>query len=334
MRALLTSLLAMFLLLGVVAGADGRPLTLEWFTFNEVGLDGHKRVLSKHNIFPEESSYSARRRQLAYVPYLYDGARSNKLWVADVDRSRERLLFESPNWITGVAWAPNGESIAFVSAGIWLIEPDGTNLRRVGESGVFPVWSPDSSQIAYRVSEGTSGSLIRILSLASGSTRDLVQGQNFRWSPDGTRLAYEHLGGGTCRIQIRIVTIRSGAQRAVACGLVPNWSPDGRRIAFARFGATSSSGSLWVVQARAGKPRRLARQYLLPDDYWTATWSEDSKWIAFQRGARYCHSRLSVIHVGSGRSRRLASHSRIVTPLAWSSTSRKVLYSGQRCSDQ
>lgn len=335
MRVLMTGVLAAALVLGLSAGASGRSSSPEWLTFNEVTLDGRRHVLSRHQIWPATSSLSPDHRRLAFVPQsaCETCGPANVLYVADVRGPRQRVLFQSQDGITSVAWAPDGESIAFASAGIWLIAPDGSNLRRIGEPASFLAWSPDSSQIAYMVlREGNW--LIRTLSLPSGSTRDLVGGQNVRWSPDGTRIAYERLRGGPCSVQIRILTLRSGTERAVACGSLPNWAPDGRRIAFARFGATDTSASLWVARVRGGKPRRLAEQNLLPDDYATAIWSEDSDWIAFRRGARYCRSRLSVVRVENGRTRRLAAHTRIVTPLAWSSNSRKLLYTGERCTDQ
>ena len=103
MRVIASALLALACVLVLAAGADGRRERIPWLTFNEVTLSGHKRVLSQHDIFPQESSYSAKRRQLAYVPYYADGFRSNRLWVADVDSSADRLVYEAPAWITDIA---------------------------------------------------------------------------------------------------------------------------------------------------------------------------------------------------------------------------------------
>lgn len=329
-RALVLTLSLAAVVFVLAGSAGGEASYREWLTFNEVGLNGSKRVLSRHNIFPEEASYSPRRRQLAYVPYYADGVRSNRLWVADLDSSEDRLVYEAPAWITGVAWSPDGQTIAFVSGdGIWLISPNGINLRRVGEWGAFLAWSPDSSQIAYMVLTTGGRWLIRIRSLASGSARDLVRGQNFQWSPDGKRIAFENFGGGSCKSQIRVITVQDGRSKAIGCGHSPSWSPDGKRVALGRYATHAPyTPSLWVVSTRAGRPRRLANSAT------GAVWSPDSRWIAFRRAARNCASKLGVVRADGGRPRVLAAHTRIVGPLAWSSNGRKVVYEAQLCSDQ
>ncbi len=91
------------------------------------------------------------------------------LWIASLADGKTRPLTqiqESPYLSTDVhpGWSPDGETILFQSnrgtgdsrgVAVWLIDRDGTNLRRLpGGSGEFPSWSPDGSQIAFGTMTG------------------------------------------------------------------------------------------------------------------------------------------------------------------------------------
>ena len=327
MRTVVATVLALSCLLGLAARADGEQRRIPWLTFTEVTLDAKTHVLSRHDIFPDAWSLSPDHKRFAHVDYTCDGCPpSTQLMVADVRGPGDRLLIAAAHGIRYVAWSPNGKTIAFTSDALWLVNADGTNLRRVGESGIQPAWSPDSRKIAYLTSNGYEP-VIAVLTLASRSVRELAVGQNFRWSPEGSRLAYEKVGGGSCTFQARIVDVSSGASRAVACGSIDSWSPDGRHISLIRYDRGPGS-SLWNVPTRGGRPRRIAW------DAFGALWSPDSRWIAFGRGHHYCSSKLWLVPASGGRARVLAAHSRIIGPLAWSRTGRKTLYEAELCSGQ
>jgi Tol biopolymer transport system component len=337
MRSIVSALLALTCLLTLAAGASGGQERIAWLTFNEVGQDGHhRRVLSRHDIFPEVSSYSPARRQLAYVPYFYDGARSNKLWVANVDGDYEdRLIFEAPGWITDVAWAPNGHTIAFEvgrsaqqsEEGTWLIAADGTSPRRLAAGGYGLAWSPDSEMLALGQSDTQRRrQFVSVVSVATGATRELGAGYTPQWSPDGTSVLVES-GGGSRAIQI--LPVQGGEPRTVASGFQPAWSPDGGRIAFLRSRGELLP-SLWVVSSRGGRPRLLTTRA----GYAHYAWSPGSRWIAFQQETHYCGSKLAAVRTDGTHAHRLAKASRIITPLTWSRDGQRVLYVGARCSNQ
>lgn len=81
-----------------------------------------------------------------------------------------QITFEAdPAVAVGVpVWSPDGESIAFVSSkgrtgfdfGIWVVNPDGTNLRNVAERGLGMAWSPDGKWIYY--AESSAGPLCKV----------------------------------------------------------------------------------------------------------------------------------------------------------------------------
>ena len=369
MRALAPTLLALVCLLVLPAAADGRRERIPWLTFNEVSLKGEGRVLSRHNFFADAAALSPDRRRFAYVRYTCDGCRKDRrLWLADVGSPRERVLVDVPIGITQVVWAPDGKALALTlydnpdAHGLWIAHSDGTQLRRVAGGG-GPQWSPDSKLLAF-----TEAGKVVVVFVESGDRRLSVPGSGPRWSPDGKYLAFTSgtypnssvslvplesgavrvLGRGTepllwspkgkyiaytrdpsnpnCRAEVRIVAVATGRHRSIACGFVSSWSPDGRRIAFNRF--AYSGNPLFVAPSQGGRARRLA------DEAWDPLWSPDSKWIAFTRAIRYCQSTLAVVRVDTGRTRRLVTPARLVTSLAWSAQGRKVLYQGERCSNQ
>jgi tricorn protease len=108
-----------------------------------------------------------------------------------------------------------------------------------------------------------------------------VMERNPVWSPDGTSIAYFSDESGEYALHIAPQDGRS-APRKIALGnestiyRAPRWSPDSKKIAFMDVHL-----SLWYVDLDSGKPVRVAK-----DRYWglpdlSASWSPDSKWLAY-----------------------------------------------------
>jgi len=99
------------------------------------------------------------------------------IWTARADGSGSRRVVEPPRDVGWVALGPEGSPIAFAERGstghdgaIWLVDPDGSNLRRV---------TPAGSGNWYAVSWAPSG--LRLLLVDVDGTAALID-------PDGTRL--------------------------------------------------------------------------------------------------------------------------------------------------
>ena len=123
--------------------------------------------------------------RIAYAVYLEGGPQghvSYEIWTAKPDGSGPRRLADLGECRAacagGLAWSPDGSTLAFHSAqgtgnpslawAIYVVHSDGSGLRRITDRyGDFqPAWSPDGSRIAF--------------------TQDTSDGNVFTIAPDGS----------------------------------------------------------------------------------------------------------------------------------------------------
>ncbi len=147
------------------------------------------------------------------------------------------LAFQPPD---GKQILFNGSRASVHNGELYLVNTDGTNLRKLVSSQYElysePVWSPDGSQIAY----GEDGK-IHIMAADGTGDRIVDTGAGWKgwpkWSPDGTRLVV-HGDDGTKGVALVIRVDGTGQPVAIDTELGPNgasyeWSPDSSVI-FAR----------------------------------------------------------------------------------------------------
>ena len=132
-----------------------------------------------------------------------------------------------------LTWSPDGDQIAFSPAqGTYVINRDGSGLKRLSESTGWVSWSPRGDRIALQ------GPGLHLVEVATGDTSEIPDATqapwfsgSVSWSPDGTLLAFVNDSG------LYIYNPDTGDRRQIAVGPsgFPSWSPDGSRIAF-QFG--------------------------------------------------------------------------------------------------
>jgi Tol biopolymer transport system component len=129
-------------------------------------------------------------------------------------------------------------------------------------------WSPDGRTIAHILPSGKGYGLIGLLDVRTGRRRVVSRtllAKSPAWSPDGRHLAVQVPWG------IGVVAIRDGSFRRITSGggrhrdHLPAWSPDGRTIAYEHDVGNCQNPhpgcnqEIYLVPTVGGKPRNLTR---------------------------------------------------------------------------
>lgn len=183
-------------------------------------------------------------------------------------------------------FSPDGKKVAFASDrngqwDIFILDLEHRTTVQVTHSQdheLTPAWSPDGKWLAYsRLSSASGIWELWTASLEDGTERCIGQGLMPRYSPDGTRIAFQKPRERDGRLySIWTVQLNNGepswpmevAAEPDAALICPAWSPDGSKIAFCRVpapglgsgnSATARPGQadLFVVDADGSERMRL-----------------------------------------------------------------------------
>ncbi len=190
------------------------------------------------------------------IVYVVQAGGSSDIYALRTGSRRPTLLTpNSPEPDLAPAFSPDGGRIAFASGrdggGIFLMSPTGESVRRLSDVGHDPAWSPDGRELvvanasfAYPTDRATRDAGLTIIDVESGAKRPLatsLDAMQPSWSPDGRRIAFWGLRGGSG--QRDIWTIAADGSDADAGGRAvtddaaldwsPVWSPDGQYLYFA-----------------------------------------------------------------------------------------------------
>lgn len=226
---------------------------------------------------------------------------------------------------------PTSETIAFVSRnGIWLVEADGSGLRRLTTRLLdrSPAWSPRGDVVAFlRETSKGSGQLRTIGADGSGEHKLIGewQGDDPTWSPDGRSFAHYCQCDGSIHVMnadgSKDVTItESHATRE------PAWSPDGSRIA---YGApVDRRFRIFIVNPDGTDPTRVSHGS--GSDAWPA-WSSDGTRILFSRWHRGDGWDLYIVDIKTSTVLRLTRTPNLnETEASWSPDGSRVAFIGFR----
>jgi Tol biopolymer transport system component len=228
---------------------------------------------------------------------------------------------------------PRADRVAFVSLretgrfGVWLVDGDGSNLRRLtdggGGSDEGPDVSPDRRSVVFG---STRSGSFQIYSVGTDRT-GLRQLTDFgfytrspRWSPDGRRIAFYSNRDGT--LDVYVMDADGSNVQKITGGYAPDWSPDGQKLVFVRE-VSSGIGQLFVHDLTSGAEQQVtsdARNHQGP--HWAP---------AGTRVTYMSENRVWVVDVESGQPpQALTDAGALDFPPAWSPDGRQMLFESSR----
>jgi dipeptidyl aminopeptidase/acylaminoacyl peptidase len=222
------------------------------------------------------SVISPNGRQVAYTireTNWDENSYETEIWIADAVTAQPRQVTNAKKSSTQPAFSPDGAWLGFISdrdgkRQLYRIAPDGGEAEKLTstEEGVNNfAWSPRGKEIAFTTVDPVSETIkerekqwgdvkledqdhrythLHLLDVDARTTKQLTKGHlvvgSFAWSPDGSRIAYDHRAtsdpadGGTADISV-VVPATGDVQIVVAQegpDTNPQWAPDGSQLAF------------------------------------------------------------------------------------------------------
>jgi Tol biopolymer transport system component len=237
--------------------------------------------------------------------------------VSVEDGSPPRIVASYEEWIGGLTWSADGDSLIVTGnrqgvRKLWRVRLKDAReevLVGTGQDAFSPVVSRQGHRLAFVHTVQDSDLWRTHLSSPDGpgsapehvisSTR--TEGAP-RFSPDGSRIAYQSYRTGTPEIwvsdpdgsnAIQLTFLRTANPDS------PTWSPDGRTIAF------GGGGKSHIVSGNGGPPEQISRSV---DFFGDPSWSRDGRFLYFWKPAPGGETQIWKIALDGGRSVQITQH--------------------------
>jgi Tol biopolymer transport system component len=284
--------------------------------------------LTDNSAFDDQAALSPDGNHLAFVSTRSMGRAD--IWVLDLESHKLRRLTRDAGGNFRPTWSPDGRSIAFSSdrntlvkprgtgpnefeqvqeASVYVIQADGTGLRRLTPAGLFagsPTWSADGKRVAFyemavtdaydaRFGAFRPGAVSQIVAvdLTTGARAELSTGPGVKVAPQFVRDDVGYLLKDGEHAGLAFISAGFGAPGAMRS---PRWSADGAHVVYQKMDYASP---------RQNQP--LFSKNAIDFEY---AWSE--LFPAFSRGGRLAtttsfdgvhHAAISVMDADGGHAR-------------------------------
>jgi len=236
---------------------------------------------------------------------------------------------------------PHPDRVAFWSNhdGSWqiyLIDVDGSNLRKLVDEATYtyspPDWSPDGTRIAF-ISSYASGSNLMVIDIASGAVHQLTTGTpllgRIAWNPAGTRLAFSastDYGSEEIFLVNADGSDLTNLTNSEFSDWSPRWSPDGSQIVYQTLAADT-----WEILSRPTAGGEATHLTSNTDTLWGTNpiWSPDGTRIVFHNGSGSA-GEIYTLQLDPYRIHNVSSSSADDSIPSWSPDGSKLLFYSDR----
>ncbi len=88
-------------------------------------------------------------RRLLYLQVAREGG-NPRLYTINADGSARQRIGNAQVWGRSARWSPDGTRIALTKQdAIWIVNADGSGLRRIRQSAAYPSWTPDGRHLIF-----------------------------------------------------------------------------------------------------------------------------------------------------------------------------------------
>jgi TolB protein len=249
---------------------------------------------------------------------------------------------------------------ALLAAEIYLMNGDGTNVRRLTQNAHydgFPSVSPDGRRIVFEsnrlrtASEPFNTSDLFVMNIDGTGQAFLIRGSSATWSPDGKQIAFHGSASGKGApikadpgaarndndifvLNVDDVLRKNGKPGNItnspnAIDDDPDWSPTGDKIVFTSHDATdnpvnSVTAEILVIDADGrGKPQRLTSN---TEEERAPAWSPDGARIVFSCRRGGADFEICVMNADGTDQRQLTDNTVPDLTASWSPDGKRIVF--------